>query len=274
MGKIKVRKKLRKNKKDFLLVYGLIGLSVLFVFFMIFSLVGNNNSIFKVESRDELFKEAKQNDTNQFKTIGWVKVQGTNIDYPVIKILDEEYGHPVSGESYAWSINEGSKVEKKMDISGHNILNLSSNPVKKDEMFIYFEELMNFVYYDFAKENQFIQLHINGEEYIYKIFSINFLKPFDVNSFARNGYENDEINDFLNVLDKGNLYDYDVDANKDDKFISLYTCTKFFGNEMNANFVVTGRLLRDNEKIELSAIEKTEKYDDIVEIMKGGEVDE
>lgn len=274
MGKIKVRKKLRKNKKDFLLVYGLIGLSILFVFFMIFFLVGNNNSIFKVESRDELFKEAKENDTNQFKTIGWVKVQGTNIDYPVIKILDEEYGHPVGGESYAWSINEGSKVEKKMDISGHNILNLSSNPVKKDEMFIYFEELMNFVYYDFAKENQFIQLHINGEEYIYKIFSINFLKPFDVNSFARNGYENDEINDFLNVLDKGNLYDYDVDANEDDKFISLYTCTKFFGNEMNANFVVTGRLLRDNEKIELSAIEKTEKYDDIVEIMKGGEVDE
>ena len=274
MGKIKVRKKLRKNKKDNLSVYSLIALSVLFVFFMILSFVGNNNEVFKVESRDKSFKEAKENDTSQFKTIGWVKVQGTNIDYPVIRVLDDDYGHPVSGESYAWSINEGSKIEKKMDISGHNILNLSSNPVKKDEMFIYFEELMNFVYFDFAKDNQFIQLHINGEEYIYKIFSINFLKPFDVNSFARNGYENNEINDFLNVLNKGNLYNYDVDVNGDDKFISLYTCTKFFGNEMNANFVVTGRLLRDDEKIELSTIEKAEKYTEIVEIMKGGEVNE
>ena len=197
MGKIKVRKKLRRKKNDNLSIYALIALSVLFVFFMVLSFLGNNGSVFKVESRKESITEARKKDTEEYETMGWVRVQGTNIDYPVIRVLDEDYGRPVNGESYAWSTNDGTKVDKKMDISGHNILNLSSNPVKKDDMFIYFEELMNFVYYDFAKENQFIQLHIDGEEYIYKIFSINFLKPFDVNTFARNGYGEDEMNNFL-----------------------------------------------------------------------------
>ena len=170
--------------------------------------------------------------------------------------------------------HDGTKLDKKIDVSGHNILNLSSNPVMKDEMFIYFEELMNFVYYDFAKENQFIQLHIDGEEYVYQIFSVNFLKPFDVNNFARIGYEKEDMKEFLNVLNKGNLYDHNIDVNEDDKFISLYTCTKFYGKEINSNLVVTGRLLRKGEKIKLSTIEKTEKYDEIADIMKGGEENE
>lgn len=274
MGKIKVRKKLRKKQNDNLSSYILIALSVLFIFLMFVSLFGNGKAVFEAESRKDEFKEAKANDTEQFETIGWVRVQGTNIDYPVIKILDENYGRPINGESYAWSTNEGSKIEKKMDISGHNILNLSKNPVMSDEMFIYFEELMNFVYYDFVKENQFIQLHINGEEYIYKIFSVNFLKPFDVNNFARNGHGDKEIKEFLDVLDKGNLYEHDVDVDIEDKFISLYTCTRMFGTDVGSNMVVTGRLLREDEKVELSAIETTEKYKEIADIMKGGEEDE
>ena len=172
MGKIKVRKKLRKKKNDNLSIYALIALSVLFVFFMFLSFLGNNGSVFKVESRKESITEARKKDTEEYETMGWVRVQGTNIDYPVIRVLDEDYGRPVNGESYAWSTNDGTKVDKKMDISGHNILNLSSNPVKKDDMFIYFEELMNFVYYDFAKENQFIQLHIFCNNIFIKSFRL------------------------------------------------------------------------------------------------------
>ena len=241
---------------------------------MFASQVLKDNSVFKVESRTESIIEARKKDTEQFKTVSWLRVQGTNIDYPIINVTDDSYGFPVNNKSYGWSDIEGDKVNKKIDISGHNILNLSSNPIMEDDMFIYFEELMNFVYYDFAKDNQFIQIHIDGKEYIYKIFSINFLKPFDVNNFARNGYGKEETKDFLEVLNKGNLYKYDVDVNADDKFISLYTCTRFFGLDLSSNFTVTGRLLREDEKVELSSIKKTEKYDEILQIMKDGEDDE
>lgn len=275
MGKIKVRKKLRKNnsKKSNLTIYCLIGLSVLFVALLFVSLFSNKDDTFKIESRDEMVEKNKKTDTDQYETVGWVRVQGTNIDYPILNILDEEYGQPVNGISYAWTDYDGKKLEKKIDVSSHNILNLGQNPVMKDDMFVYFEELMNFIYYDFAKENQFIQLHINGEDYVYKIFSVNFLKTFDVNRFARYDFDNEDASEFLELLEKGNLYEHDLDINENDKFVSLYTCSRFYGDGAY-NFAVTGRLLRDDEKIELSTIEKTEKYDEIVEIIEGGEEDE
>ena len=276
MGKIRVRKKLRKKIKDnsTLISYGLIALSVLFIFFMFLIFTGNDNSVFKVEDRTKEVKDSLKNDTDDFKTIGWVKVQGTNIDYPVLKFVSTQYEMPVNDFSYAWTVNDGIKLDKRIDIAGHNILNLSRNPVKQDDMFYYFEELLNFVYIDFAKENQFIQFHLNGKEYVYQIFSVNFLKPFDVNYYATNGMGEDEIKEYLETLKKGNLYDHDIDVNEDDKFITLYTCTRFFDTSIRSNFVVTARLLRDGEKPKLAKITKTEKYDEILELMKGGEEDE
>lgn len=277
MGKIKVRKKLRKNKNvkiSNISIYSLVILSILFVFLVFLSLFTNKNEIFEVEPRNEKVEKIKEKDTEQYKTVGWIRVQGTNIDYPLINITDEEYGQPVTDKSYAWTTYDGDKLDNKVDIASHNILNLSSNPVKKDEMFIYFEELMNFVYYDFAKENQFIQLNVNGKDYIYKIFSVNFLKTFDVNRFSNSGYDVNDIKEFIDVLNKGNLYEHNVDVNEDDKLISLYTCSRFFGNGSSYNFAVTGRLLRDDEKVELSKIDKTDKYEEILDIMKGGEENE
>lgn len=277
MVKIKVKKKLRKKKNTGISnfsIYGLIALSVLFVFLVFFSMVSNDNKKFKVEPRDEMIKEEKKNDTEEYDTVGWIRVQGTNIDYPLINIKDEKFGQPVNGKSYAWTNYDEGDLKAKVDVGSHNILNLGTNPVMKDEMFVYFEELMNFVYYDFAKDNQFIQLNINGEDYIYKIFSVNFLKVFDINKYLRYGPENVDINEFLDMLEKGNYYDYDIDVNKDDKFISLYTCTRFFGKDISMNFSVTGRLLRDDEEVELSTVKKTEKYNEIVQILEGGEEDE
>ena len=98
----------------------------------------------------------------------------------------------------------------------------------------------------------------------------------DISDYYAAGVKDIAVNSsgFVPKLEKGNLYEHDVDVNEDDKFISLYTCTKFFGNDLNSNLVVTGRLLRKGEKVKLSTVEKTEKYDEIVDIMKGGEVNE
>jgi sortase B len=277
VGKIKVRKKLRSKKKvqvSSFSIYGLIALSVLFIFLVFFSMFSSNDKTFKVEPRNDMVKEERKNDSEQYETVGWVRVQGTNIDYPIIHIKDETYGQPVSDKSYAWTDFESGELKNKIDIGGHNILNLGTNPVMKDEMFVYFEELMNFVYSDFAKENQFIQLNVNGEDYIYQIFSVNFLKVFDINKFLRNDQKNDNIADYLEMLNKGNYYNYDIDVNENDKLLSLYTCTRFFGKDLSLNFTVTGRLLRDDEKMKLVNVKETEKYDEIVQVLEGGEEDE
>lgn len=276
MARIKVKRKLRKVNKNNFSVYALVGLSVLFVFLLFVSLFtnGNKNERFKIESRTKMVEEERTNDTEKYSTVGWVRVQGTNIDYPLINIKNDTFEQPVNGKSYAWTSFDSGKLKNKIDVGSHNILNLGTNPVMKDDMFVYFEELMNFIYYDFAKENQFIQLNVNGEDYIYKIFSVNFLKVFDVNRFSRSGNEDEDVAEFLDMLDKGNFYDYDTDVNDDDKIITLHTCTRFYGRDLTLNFSVTGRLLRDGEKIELSDVDKTDKYDEIVQILEGGEEDE
>lgn len=263
-----------KLNKDKLAVYSLVILSIVFVFFLFLSFLIDDADMFKIDPKNDEIINLRKDDTNKFETMGWVRVQGTNIDYPIIRVLDYKYGHPINDKSYAWSMNEDSKFHNKIDISGHNVLNLSKNPVSKDEEFIYFEELMNFIYYDFVKENQFIQLSIDGKDYIYKVFSVNFLSLYDINELPRGEYKASEMKDFLEMLNKGNLYDFDVDVNKDDKLISLYTCTRFYGRGNNINFVVTGRLLRDDEKTKLSDVEKTKKYSEIDKIMNGGEKNE
>ena len=61
-----------------------------------------------------------------------------------------------------------------MNIFGHNIFNLGPSPKKSSNNFKRFEELMNFIYHDFAQENKYIQFTINGKDYVYKIFGFEY----------------------------------------------------------------------------------------------------
>jgi hypothetical protein len=61
---------------------------------------------------NDMVKEERKNDSEQYETVGWVRVQGTNIDYPIIHIKDETYGQPVSDKSYAWTDFESGELKK------------------------------------------------------------------------------------------------------------------------------------------------------------------
>ena len=55
------------------------------------------------------------------------------------------------------------------------------------------------------------------------------------------------------------LYDYDIEVDEKDKLITLVTCTRFFKEQGNVNFIVSGRLLRENEKNKKYEIKKNKK---------------
>lgn len=273
MGKIKVRKKLRKKKSSNFSNYVLVALSILFIFLMFVSFFNDSPKKFKLEPRSENVEEIKEKDSAEFETVGWVRVQGTNIDYPVINVLDYEYGHPVGVDSYAWNMNKKVGFQKKIDISGHNIMNLSVNPIKKDESFIYFEELMNYVYPEFVEENQFIQLNIDGKDYLYQVFSVNILGTYEVEGYL-DLEKKDEIRDFLKFLKRSTLYNFDLVVDENDNLLCLYTCTRFYGAGRNVNLAVVAKLVDEDEKAKLVSFEKTERYDYVKDIMNGGVEDE
>lgn len=235
-------------------------------------IIKNNTGYYKVDSRVEELKKEKPIENSTYKAIGWLKIQGTNIDLPIVRGENEYEDFPVELESFVWAKNNFDKDSTYYDIAGHNIFNLSATPKIKSSSFYRFEQLMAFVYYDFAKNNEYIQLTIGDQDYIYKIFAVSFVGDGLSTFFpTESNPSNDEIEKLLKVYESKSLYKYDVDVNVNDKLISLSTCTRFYGPKNDTGFYVVGRLLRDGESINHYKVTKSSNYNEIEKILKGDE---
>lgn len=269
----KKKKEIRKIKhKARLIVCLMFAVVIGLVCFLTIRILNSSWKPYKVESRVEQLKKVEPLEDSGYKPIGWVKVQGTNIDMPVLYTENRGEEFPVQIESFSWTIKKFDKDSNYYDIIGHNIFNLSAHPKVKADTFTRFEALMAFVYYDFAKNNEYIQLTIDDEDYIYKIFGVGFIDK-SVTSFFPHNSNTDEyyLERFIKIFDDESLYKYDVDVNANDKIISLSTCTRFYGVDANKEFYVVGRLLRDDEKINHYKVTKSKKYKNVEKKLKGDE---
>lgn len=201
--------------------------------------------------------------------IGWLRVQGTTIDYPIIDVSTKSID--VDNYDYLWMRYDPKGIVNRMAIFGHNIQNVSSKPLINNPYHKRFEQLLGFVYKQFAEENQYIQLSIGNADYLYRIYSVYFYRGNDIG----NNLAKDDVADYIKEAKKNSYYDYDVDVNNNDKLITLITCTRFFGPTTEYKFKVEARLIRKLEKIEKQAIKETNKYKEIKEILEeGGETNE
>ncbi len=273
----------RKKKKEIKKIKHKAGLIICLMFAAVIGLiilltikiVNSNNKLYKVESRVETLKNVKPIENSNFKTIGWLKVEGTNIDLPIVYSDNDNEDFPVQLESFGWAKKKFDKNSTYFDITGHNIFNLSSTPKIKSDMFKRFEELMAFVYYDFAKDNEYIQLTVDNKDYIYKIFSVGFIDKSVASFFPiKSDIEKDDINELIKVFKEKSLYKYDISVNANDKIISLSTCTRFYGANSDTEFYVVGRLIRDDEKINHYKVIKNKKYEQVLKKLKGDENNE
>lgn len=245
-----------------------IGLFVL----LVFKLINTGTNYYKVESRIEELKNEKPIENTSFRSIGWLKVQGTEIDLPIVYSDKQGEAFPVQLESFGWAKSKFNKNSTFYDITGHNIFNLSATPKIKSSMFNRFEQLMAFIYYDFAKNNEYIQLTVDDEDYVFKIFAVSFIERglttfYNVEENASKA-KKEEI---IETLKEESIYKYDVDVNADDKIISLSTCTRFYGVDGDVEFYVAGRLVRDDENINHYRVIKDNKYEKIEKKLKGDE---
>ena len=151
-----------------------------------------------------------------------------------------------------------------------NILNLSKNPRIKDENFTRFDSLMAFIYYDFVKKNKYIQYTVGDKNYLYKIYSVRLYNSYDnVETVVKKTYTEKEIGKYIKEIKKDSLYKFRLDVNKKDNLISLITCTRFFGKDYDAAFVVDARMVRKGESIKNYSVRTTDNYKKIKKLMKG-----
>lgn len=260
----RTKKLISKKKKVFLLI-GVLSFFCLLgaIFFLLIY------DYFPVESRVDNMKEYAKNDTEDYTTIGWLRVQGTNIDYPVI--YAPEYDFSGKTDNFLWNEVHSDKLLNQVSISGHNILNLSSNPAVADKNHRRFEQLMSFIYLDFVKENKYVQYTFNGKDYVYKIFSVSFEKRSDIPKFTREDFSKKEMKDYIQQSLEDSIFEFNIDVDENDKILSLITCTRMFGHYQNIEFRVDARLVRDGEIKTNYGVEKSGKYQEIEDIMEGGE---
>lgn len=261
---------LKNNKRK--LVTTLIFLIVLIIISIIVYLIFFSEKYYEIEVRKNNVEDYAKNDTGDYKTVGWLRVQGTNIDYPIIYAPD--YNLNYKTDNYLWTEVNNKKLINKISVLGHNIMNLSSKPLVGKEYHSRFEQLMGFVYYDFAKENKYVQYTFNGEDYLYKIFSVSFVNDYDLDIYNGKNLSSKELNKYIKQSLDDSIFEYDVDVNGDDKIISLITCTRMFGVYDKKQFKVDARMVRKSEIITNYKVSKKEEYKDIEKLLEGEEDEE
>ena len=256
MTKRKAKSKKANIKKQMLITGSILVIVVLVVAVVYFSIEDSKfdkNITLNFQDRTEDSLEFKQGD---FYTVGWIQVQGTNIDMAVLN------GHDYSNggiSDYAWRSSEYDTDETREVINGHNIINVSSTPIRDMSMLNYFEGLMAFTYYDFAQDNLYISYTKEGKEELYKIYAIGFYDYAGNNDRSMSNPE--QIKEYIASVRDNSIYDYDIEVDENDELITIKTCTRYFGAFEKQLFVIDARKVRNDEKIEKYKVKKDENFD-------------
>lgn len=250
-------------KKKF---YGILIIAVVILVALLYFLYSYLHPYYQVEDRQEEIMTL-QNKVDD-KILGWIRVQGTNIDYPIIDGSKSNVGQ--INYDYTWMLYDTEKIENRMAVFGHNIQNVSSYPLIGEKNHRRFEQLMGFLYTSFNEENQYIQLTIGEHDYLYQVYAVYFDEEED---FGNNLLQED-MEDYIEKAKMKSYFDFQVDVKKKDKLLTLITCTRFFGAMSDYQFKVEGRLVREGETVIKHKVVEMTAYKEIKKIWKEGERDE
>ncbi len=245
-----------KKKNNFKIYgYALVVFAAILVFMMIWGTFGKKEVSFTPFNIEPRSSQIKNTMVENAPAVGWIRVQGTNIDYPVIY----ESWQAMKGDTdYTWVEHRPAEGENRLVIYGHNIRNISNQPLINDDSLIRFESLMSFVYEDFAKNNLYIQYSHDNQDDIYLIYAIGFVGDEEKGKVTESSSETLE---YIRNAKENSLYNYSVSVDENDELLSLITCTRFFGLNGKKQFRVDARKIRENEKIDGYKVEKTANYD-------------
>mgnify|MGYP003289385543 CR=1 FL=1 len=251
------KRKINKNKLKYILPIVLILLGVL-ITIKIFS------PYYKIEDRVSEMKKFKG--ANNEKAIGWVRVQGTNIDFPIVYYNTSDVSDPTY--DLGWNYSNDETLQTKTTIFSHNILNVSSKPLIGEKTHKRFEQLMAYLYTDFSKENKYIQYTTGDKNYLFKIYGVSFQKEANLD-YKNINPSKSQMKKYIKYTKENSYFDFNIDVNENDKLITLVTCTRFFGPTTEYSFVIDGRMVRENELTNNYKIKEKKNYKEIKKIMEG-----
>ena len=165
------------------------------------------------------FTELKQ--TNP-KTVGWIKVEGTNVNLPYVQTNDNKYylthSFDNSYNSCGWAFldyrNNKNGLDKNNIIYAHGRKNGSM-----------FGSLRNLLKKDWQSNssNYVIRTSTEKENTMWQIFSVYYL-PTTNDYIQVNFKDDDEFLDFTKKITERSMFDFKTSVSKNDKILTLSTC--------------------------------------------------
>lgn len=162
--------------------------------------------------------------TKNDNTIGWIHVNNTNIDYPVVQYTDNDYylnhSFDKSENSAGWIFAD---YQNKCNNSDYNTVIYGHN--RKDKSM--FGSLKNVLKYDwYSNENNlYISFSTLNESHIYKIFSTIICNESNVGEYTRIEFsDNSDFLNYINDLKKSSSYNFNTNLEDSTNIITLYTC--------------------------------------------------
>ena len=171
-------------------------------------------------------------------TIGWIVLNNTNVNYPVLKTTNNEF---YLNHQFDKSRNEAGWIY--MDYRNSNIFsdNLNSiiygHSLLNDALFGTLHNALRKYWYS-SEDNLVIKTLDEQNSYLWQIFSIYKIPTTD-DYLQTKFLDNDHYLRFLNMLKSRSINDFNITLNENDKILTLQTCY-----DTNEKIVIHAKLIK------------------------------
>ncbi len=155
-------------------------------------------------------------------TVGWIQVNGTNINYPIVQTTNNDYyltrAFDKSYNDAGWVFmdyrNDAEDFNKNTIIYAHSRLDKT--------MFGSLKNILRSGWLD-NSDNYVIKLSTPYENTLWQVFSVYHLPT--TSDYLKVEFNSDsDYNDFLNMISSRTAYNFGTSVNTDDKILTLSTC--------------------------------------------------
>lgn len=168
----------------------------------------------------------------------WIKVDKTNIDYPVVQTTNNDYYlkydfyNKPSDSGCIFMDHRDNPKSQNIILYGHNMRNKTM-----------FNNLLKFKDQDFFDKNNKIRVFKDNKEYIYEVFSV-YTTDSKYDYLITNFNNPNEFKNYINNIKNKSLFKSNIKVNSNDKIITLSTCSYEFDD---ARTVVHAKLLNNKK---------------------------
>ena len=176
------------------------------------------------------------------QTVGYLKLNGLDIEYPVVQTDDNDFylthsfdkTYNSAGWIFADFRNKVDGSDKNLVIYGHN---------RRDgSMFCPLRNVLTDEWFSVEENKKFLFVTETEKSY-YQIFSVYKIPAEDY--YITTEFYNNEFDQFLNVIKGRSEFDFGVDVNSDDSLLTLSTCD----NNSEYRIAVHAKKIKNNSLV-------------------------